>query len=128
MNQLEAQRFADIPASTFQDLEDMLMENIIRHCSDWKQPIASDTWLLKKLAVINRRLGNNDKAAEYYNRLLEADPDNLKLILNVGNILLDSGDLSGALAHYYHANYLQPDEVKIIRAIAYVEFLSGHKE
>lgn len=85
-------------------------------------------WLLKKLAVINRRLGNNDKAAEYYNRLLEADPYNLKLILNVGNILLDSGDLSGALAHYYHANYLQPDDVKIIRAIAYVEFLSGHNE
>lgn len=54
MNQLEAQRFADIPASTFQDLEDMLMENIIRHCSDWKQPIASDTWLLKKLAEIGR--------------------------------------------------------------------------
>lgn len=54
MKQLEAQRYADIPTEVFQDLEDMLMDNIIRHCKDWKQPIASDEWLMKKLAEIGR--------------------------------------------------------------------------
>lgn len=54
MNQLEVQRYADIPTEVFQDLEDMLLANIIRHCKDWKQPIASDEWLMKKLAEIGR--------------------------------------------------------------------------
>ena len=30
------------------------MANIIRHCRDWKQPIASDTWLLQKLAELGK--------------------------------------------------------------------------
>ena len=54
MNQLEFQRAADIPTEVFQNLEDMMMDNIIKHCNDWKQPIASDEWLMKKLAEIGR--------------------------------------------------------------------------
>ena len=54
MNQLEFQRAADIPAGMFQDLEELLMANIIRHCQDYDQPIATDQWLMKKLAEIGR--------------------------------------------------------------------------
>ena len=54
MNLLENQRAADIPTGTFQDLEEQLMANIIRHCRDYDQPIASDEWLMKKLAEIGR--------------------------------------------------------------------------
>lgn len=54
MNQLELQRAADIPDEVFQDLESKLMANIIRHCKDWGQPIATDAWLMKKLAEIGR--------------------------------------------------------------------------
>ena len=50
MTLLENQRAADIPTNTFQDLEDQLMTNIIRHCKDYNQPIASDEWLMRKLA------------------------------------------------------------------------------
>ena len=61
MNQLDFQRAADIPAGTFQDLEELLMANIIRHCRDWEQPIATDAWLLKKLAEIGRLNKENIK-------------------------------------------------------------------
>lgn len=54
MNLLENQRAADIPTGTFQDLEEQLMANIIRHCKDYDQPIASDEWLMKKLAEIGK--------------------------------------------------------------------------
>ena len=54
MNQLERQRAADFPAGIFQELEDMLMANIVRHCRDYGQPIATDKWLMKKLAEIGR--------------------------------------------------------------------------
>lgn len=61
MNQLEFQRAADIPAEMFQELEDLLMANIIRHCRDYDQPIATDEWLLKKLAEIGRLNKENIK-------------------------------------------------------------------
>ena len=54
MTQLEIQRAADIPAGVYQDLEEMLMANIIRHCRDYEQPIATDVWLMKKLAEIGK--------------------------------------------------------------------------
>lgn len=54
MNLLENQRAADIPTGTFQDLEEQLMANIIRHCKDYDQPIATDAWLIKKLAEIGK--------------------------------------------------------------------------
>ena len=54
MNLLENQRAADRIAGLYQDLEELLMANIIRHCRDWKQPIASDTWLLQKLAELGK--------------------------------------------------------------------------
>lgn len=54
MNLLENQRAADIPAGVFQDLEEQLMANIIRHCRDYKQPIATDEWLMKKMAEIGK--------------------------------------------------------------------------
>lgn len=61
MNQLEFQRAADIPAEMFQELEELLMANIIRHCRDYDQPIATDEWLLKKLAEIGRLNKENIK-------------------------------------------------------------------
>ena len=54
MNLLENQRAADIPAGVYQDLEEELMANIIRHCKDYEQPIATDEWLMKKLAEIGK--------------------------------------------------------------------------
>lgn len=61
MTLLENQRAADIPTNTFQDLEDQLMTNIIRHCKDYNQPIASDEWLMRKLAEIGKLNRENIK-------------------------------------------------------------------
>lgn len=61
MTPLESQRAADIPTGTFQDLEDQLMANIIRHCKDYDQPIASDEWLMRKLAEIGKLNQENIK-------------------------------------------------------------------
>ncbi|MDE5808407.1 MAG: tetratricopeptide repeat protein, partial [Muribaculaceae bacterium] len=85
-------------------------------------------WLLQKLAFVNRKQGNYAKALEYYNRLLEKDPENLNLMLNAGFSALESGNVSEALKYYYHANYIEPDNIKIFRAIAWSEFLSGNAE
>ena len=61
MTLLENQRAADIPAGMFQDLEEQLMANIIRHCKDYDEPIASDEWLMRKLAEIGKLNQENIK-------------------------------------------------------------------
>lgn len=56
------------------------------------------------------------------------DPENFNLIMNTGNMLLETGDMTGALSQFYHANYLQPDNIKALRALAWTEFLNGNLE
>lgn len=54
MNLLKNQRAADLPTGIYQNLEEQLMSNIIRHCKDYGEPIATDKWLMKKLAEIGK--------------------------------------------------------------------------
>lgn len=61
MNQIENQRHADVPTGIYQDLEEQIMANIMRHCRDYNQPIASDVWLLRKLAEIGKLNQENIK-------------------------------------------------------------------
>jgi len=83
-------------------------------------------WLTNKLAYVNRKLGNYYEAARYYSMALEMNPDNVSLIMNAGNMLLESGDTAGALKHFYHANYLRSNDPKVMRAVAWVELLNGN--
>ena len=54
MSLLENQRTADKISGIYQDLEEQLMSNIIRHIKNYKQPIASDKWLMRQLAEIGK--------------------------------------------------------------------------
>lgn len=83
-------------------------------------------WLLKKLAFILRKNGKSRDAVEYYERVLEGDPDNVNLIMSTGYARYDSGDVAGAVKDYYHANYLDPDNERIWRALAWAELLLGN--
>lgn len=61
MDSLENQRAADKVAGLYQDLEERLMANIIRHIKNYDQPIASDVWLMQKLAEIGKLNKENIK-------------------------------------------------------------------
>lgn len=61
MDSLEIQRAADRVAGLYQDLEERLMANIIRHIKNYNQPIASDVWLMQKLAEIGKLNKENIK-------------------------------------------------------------------
>lgn len=85
-------------------------------------------WLLKKLAYVNKRLGNPEDALEYYIRALSKDSENVKLILSAGDAALACNDVNKALSHYYHAEYINPDNKDIMRSIAWAEMLTGNLE
>lgn len=54
MNLLKNQQKAELIDAIYIDLETRLMQNIAKHLRDWKQPIDSDVWLMKKLAEIGK--------------------------------------------------------------------------
>ena len=83
-------------------------------------------WLTKKLAYVNKRLGNFEKSIEYYLKALDMDPENTSLITNLGNMYLATDNVSAALQQFYHANYIKPDDIKILRALAWIELLNGN--
>lgn len=83
-------------------------------------------WLIKQLALTHRLLQNYTEAAEYYLKALSSDPENYHLLVNAGHALLETGDYSGALSHYYHADYLKPGKMGVKRALAWAELLNGN--
>ena len=54
MNPLKNQQKAETIDGIYIELETRLMQNIAKHLRDWKQPIDSDVWLMKKLAEIGK--------------------------------------------------------------------------
>lgn len=54
MSLLSNQLMADSVAGIYQDLEELLMQNIVRHIKDYGKPIDSDDWQLQKLAEIGK--------------------------------------------------------------------------
>ncbi|MBD5172984.1 MAG: tetratricopeptide repeat protein [Bacteroidales bacterium] len=80
-------------------------------------------WLLKKLAIVNKRLGHFQDSAEYYARLLESEPENAGMLASYGHVLMELKQPDEALKVYYHANYLRPNDISILRAIAWAELL-----
>ena len=61
MNILENQQLAEPVDGLYQDLEAQILLNIARHLQGWEQPIATDTWLLQKLAELGRLNQENVK-------------------------------------------------------------------
>lgn len=85
-------------------------------------------WLEKKLAVALKNSGKTKEALEYYNKALEKEPENYHLLMSAAQCMLDDGDLDGAKAHLYHADYLKPGKIQVKRALAWTELMARNFE
>ena len=61
LEQIEKMLLAEPLEHAYQELEALLMRNIIRHVVKYDQLIASDDWLLQKLAEIGKLNQENIK-------------------------------------------------------------------
>lgn len=84
------------------------------------------TWLIKKIAYVLRKTARFKESAEYYERALTGDEENVSIIMNAGHTRFEAGNIDAALQHYYHANYLSPSNPKIWRSIAWAELYAGN--
>lgn len=61
LSRKEKQDLSDPSAGTYDDLETLIMQNIIRHVQNYDQLIDSDVWLMQKLAEIGKLNAENMK-------------------------------------------------------------------
>lgn len=85
-------------------------------------------WLEKRIAISLYNSGNTSEAVPYFIKVLEKDPENFHILMTLAQCLIDKADYDSALQHLYHAQYLKPEKLSIIRALAWTELLAGHHE
>lgn len=83
-------------------------------------------WLLKRISTILRDMKRYDESADYARRALEAKPDNLALEMLLGSSLMLARKPEEALQSFYKIRYLKPENTKVLRPIAWCEFLLGN--
>lgn len=85
-------------------------------------------WLVKRLAWVNRKLGNYAEAARYYAMALDQDSENLSLIISTAAMCVETDDIASGLMHYYHAHYIDPENLTVLRGVAWAELLNKNFE
>lgn len=83
-------------------------------------------WLVKHIAQTARLTGCYADAAEYYERIVEREENNVSAMMHLGNCLVELEKNEEALKLFYKVAYLRPDHLNSLRAIAWVEFITGN--
>ena len=82
-------------------------------------------WTLRHLASVLRRTGRTKSAVSYYGRLAEALPDDARVAYAYGTTLASEGNFVAAEQQFHKAEYLDPDNLKVLRALAWCQFMNG---
>ncbi|MBM3437011.1 MAG: hypothetical protein FJY07_12435, partial [Bacteroidetes bacterium] len=82
-------------------------------------------WNLKKIAYCNRQLKNHDESLKYYLEAEKAAPDDLYIQTYIGHSYLDLRLYEKALEYYYKVEFLADQNKKVLRPIAWCNFVLG---
>jgi tetratricopeptide (TPR) repeat protein len=77
------------------------------------------------LATLEKGSGNMDSAIEYVRQYLDQKPEDANAQIRMGDLLRDTGDLTGAENHYQQATMLQNDPVGPTLKLALLELRKG---
>jgi uncharacterized protein (TIGR02145 family) len=88
----------------------------------------TDTFLLQELAEIAEKLGNSDKATEYYNMILSLQPTNTSALYNKAQNFLEKNQLEPAIEIFKNLHLEgQNDRITIIYAGVGKAFAGDYK-
>ena len=76
----------------------------------------ASNWLLRKLAFCNKALHLFPEAIKYYKILLERDPDDMGLETQLGDALLQSGNIQEGMEHLAKVHYIDPNNKHCTRS------------
>jgi tetratricopeptide (TPR) repeat protein len=85
-------------------------------------------WTLSHLATLSYQAGQMDKAATYYQALLEMSPDNLKYLQQAAQSLMQSNCFDEALPLLYKASFLDEDSPRVQLLLAWCLLVNQKKD
>ncbi|MGM9869564.1 MAG: tetratricopeptide repeat protein [Sodaliphilus sp.] len=88
----------------------------------------ADLWNMRHIASCYRAQQQYDKALAYYEKLLTVKKNNVALCLTAGHCLLKMNRIEDAMNHYFKASYLDAQNPKVWRALAWTYFLLNKYE
>lgn len=80
------------------------------------------------LATLEKASGNMDSAIDFVRQYLDQKPDDGNAQIRMGDLLRDTGDLSGAEEHYQQATMLSDDPVEPTLKLALLELRKGDEK
>ena len=86
---------------------------------------ASSKWNIRKIAKTYKALNQPNEALVYYKRLNEFSPNNIPSILNIGQCYLSLKNNAEALSYFFKADFIDSQNIKVWRAIAWCSFLTN---
>ena len=88
----------------------------------------SSKWNIRKIAKIYKEMDQYSQALTYYKRLAEYSPNHIPSILNIGQCYLSLKDHSEALKCFFKADFIDSQNIKAWRGIAWGSFLAAKFE
>lgn len=79
-------------------------------------------WLIRKLYMVNKRLGNYDLALPYLQKLLLVNPDDVSLLLQSADLNIRMGKYEEAAEDCHHVDYLKPGHKRAMLLLADAEY------
>lgn len=84
----------------------------------------SNIWNLRHLISVYRRLGQYSSAISASDRLMKLMPDDINVAVNSGRLMILAEQYDLAIERLRHAEYNDPDNLKLLRPLAWALFLT----
>lgn len=89
---------------------------------------ANDVWTLKHKAFCYRKLERWNEAIECYQEILKLKEDDVAIMFNLANVYISIDDIEKSRALLYKADYLKPNNYKVMSSLAWCLFKEGDYE
>lgn len=104
------------------------LEQALESYDEAEMLFGDSEWTMRRLASVLRATGNFERAASYYKRLSDANPEDAALAIVSGEAYIDAEKPVEAEQAFHKAVYLSPESMNALRGLAYALFLNRKLE
>ena len=101
---------------------------LARSCYLRANTLETALWTLRRLAHLDVAQGNYCGALEWFVEMEKLEPDNVRTLLGKAECLMRTSRCEEAFKSLFKANYLDPDSMPVVRALAWCSVLTGKYE
>ncbi len=101
---------------------------LARSCYLRANALETALWTLRRLARLDMVQGRYGEALEWFEEMEKSEPDNVKTLLGKAECLMRTSQYDEAFKSLFKANYLAPESMSVVRALAWCSVLSGKYE